>query len=205
MPAFHPVAARRNLHQRLCIAPDADLFAALRSGRASIATDAIDRFTPTGVKLASGEELPADIVVTATGLKLQLFGGAQLTVDGVPVPVAQSLSYKGMMLAGVPNLAMAMGYTNASWTLKAELIAQYVARIVEHMDKRGLRMCVPEPGPDVGDEPVMDLQSGYVTRALASFPRQGSKVPWKLYQNYVRDLVMLRHRKLDDRGLVFRG
>jgi monooxygenase len=132
-------------------------------------------------------------------------GELRVIVDGELVVPNKHRVYKGAMLSDVPNLAMALGYTNASWTLKAELIAQYVARLVEHMDRRGLRSCVPEPGPDVGDEPVMDLQSGYVTRALPMFPRQGSKVPWKLYQNYVRDLVMMRHRKLDDRGLVFRA
>jgi cation diffusion facilitator CzcD-associated flavoprotein CzcO len=190
--------------QRLCLVPDGDLFRAIRKGKVEIVTDRIDRFTETGLRLASGRELPADIVVTATGLRLVFLGGLALTVDGTPVVPNQHKVYKGAMLSGVPNLAMAMGYTNASWTLKAELIAQYVARIIAHMDRHGLRACVPTPGPDVGDEPVMDLQSGYVTRALPTFPRQGSRVPWKLYQNYVRDLVMLRHRKLDDRGLVFR-
>ncbi|MBZ0232069.1 MAG: NAD(P)/FAD-dependent oxidoreductase [Deltaproteobacteria bacterium] len=191
--------------QRLCLVPDGDLFRAVREGKVEIVTDTIDRITETGIRLTSGRELPADIIVTATGLQLVFLGGMSVTVDGKPVVPSEHKVYKGAMLSGVPNLAMAMGYTNASWTLKSELIAQYVARLIAHMDRRGLRACVPEPGPDVGDEPVIDLQSGYVTRALPMFPRQGSKVPWKLYQNYVRDLVMMRHRKLEDRGLVFRS
>jgi monooxygenase len=191
--------------QRLCLVHDGDFFRAMKQGKVEVVTDHIERFTETGILLTSGRELPADIIVTATGLRLVFMGELRVIVDGELVVPNKHRVYKGAMLSDVPNLAMALGYTNASWTLKAELIAQYVARLVEHMDRRGLRSCVPEPGPDVGDEPVMDLQSGYVTRALPMFPRQGSKVPWKLYQNYVRDLVMMRHRKLDDRGLVFRA
>lgn len=190
--------------QRLCLVPDADLFRAIKAGKVDIVTDEIERFTATGIKLRTGGELPADIIVTATGLRLVFLGGLAITVDGKPVVPPEHKVYKGAMLSGVPNLALAMGYTNASWTLKSELIAQYVARLVEHMDKRGFRAAVPEPGDDVGDEPIIDLMSGYVERALPNFPRQGSKVPWKLYQNYVRDLVMLRHRDLDDGGLVFK-
>jgi len=191
--------------QRLCLVPDGDLFRAMKKGKVEIVTDRIDRFTETGLLLQSGRELVAEIVVTATGLRLVFLGGLAVTVDGTPVIPSEHRVYKGAMLSGVPNLALAMGYTNASWTLKSELIAQYVARLVEHMDRTHLRSCVPEPGPDVGDEPIIDLQSGYVERALPMFPRQGSKVPWKLYQNYLRDLVMMRHRKLDDSGLVFRS
>ncbi len=190
--------------QRLCIAPDADLFAALRSGRASIATDQVERFTPTGVRLASGEELPADIVVTATGLKLQLFGGARLTVDGRPVQVGDVLSYKGMMLAGVPNLAMAMGYTNASWTLKAELIARQVCRMLNYMRDHRLDVCVPVQEGDAGaTRPALDLQSGYIQRASGELPRQGSRKPWRIYQNYVRDLLALKFSPLRDGALRF--
>jgi hypothetical protein len=127
----------------------------------------------------------------------------QLTVDGRVIDVAKTRAYKGAMLSDVPNLAVALGYTNASWTLKCELIAQYVARLIEHMDRRGFASCVPTPGPDVGDEPMLDLASGYIQRAQAQFPRQGSKVPWKLYQNYVRDTLMLRRSTVDDGGLVF--
>jgi cation diffusion facilitator CzcD-associated flavoprotein CzcO len=190
--------------QRLCLVPDGDLFRAIKKGKVEVVTDQIERFTETGLRLRSGRELAADIIVTATGLQLVFLGGLTVSVDGKPIVPNDHKVYKGAMLSDVPNLALAVGYTNASWTLKSELIAQYVARLVEHMDKHGLRSCVPEPGPDVGDEPFMDLQSGYIARALPQFPRQGSKVPWKLYQNYLRDLVMMRHRKLDDRGLVFR-
>ena len=190
--------------QRLCIAPDADFFRALRSGRASIVTDGIAGFTPGGLRLASGAELPADIVVTATGLQLQLLGGAQLAVDGRPVDLPAALSYKGMMLAGVPNFAMAMGYTNASWTLKCELIARQVCRILNHMRKRGLEVCMPEPRGNVGEtRPALDLSSGYVQRAAAVLPRQGSRKPWRIHQNYLRDLLALRLAPLADGALRF--
>jgi cation diffusion facilitator CzcD-associated flavoprotein CzcO len=152
--------------QRLCIAPDADVFQAFRSGQASVVTGEIASFTPAGLRLASGEELPADIVITATGLKLQLFGGARLAVDGRPVQVGEALSYKGMMLAGVPNLALAMGYTNASWTLKAELIARQVCRMLNYMAAHRLDVCVPVHEGDAGPtRPALDLQSGYIQRA----------------------------------------
>jgi len=190
--------------QRLCIVPDADLFAALRSGRASIVTDQVAGYTPTGLRLASGTELPADIVITATGLKLQLFGGARLTVDGRSVQPAEALSYKGMMLAGVPNLANAMGYTNASWTLKAELIARQVCRILNHMRSRGLDVVMPVHEGDAGEtRPALDLQSGYIQRAAGVLPRQGDQKPWRIYQNYLLDLLSLRLGKLADGALRF--
>ena len=190
--------------QRLCIVPDADLFAALRSGRASIVTDQVAGYTPTGLRLASGTELPADIVITATGLKLQLFGGARLTVDGRSVQPAEALSYKGMMLAGVPNLANAMGYTNASWTLKAELIARQVCRILNHMRSRGLDVVMPVHEGDAGEtRPALDLQSGYIQRAAGVLPRQGDQKPWRIYQNYILDLLSLRLGKLADGALRF--
>jgi len=190
--------------QRLCIVPDADLFTALRSGRASIATDQVAGYTPEGLRLASGAALPADIVITATGLKLQLFGGARLSVDGQPVQPAQSLSYKGMMLAGVPNLANAMGYTNASWTLKAELIARQVCRILRHMRSRGLDVVMPVHEGDTGEtRPALDLQSGYIQRAAGVLPRQGDHTPWRIYQNYILDLLSLRLSRLADGALRF--
>ncbi|MFI4926796.1 MAG: flavin-containing monooxygenase [Burkholderiales bacterium] len=190
--------------QRLCIAPDADFFAALREGRASVATDRIERFTATGVRLASGEELPADIVVTATGLRLQLFGGARLTVDGRPVQVADALLYKGMMLAGVPNLALAMGSTNASCTLKAELFARQVCRMLNYMRDHHLDVCMPVQDGDVGaTRPALDLQSGYIARAAGELPRQGSRKPWRIHQNYVRDLIALKFSPLRDGALRF--
>jgi monooxygenase len=190
--------------QRMCLVPDGDLFRAIKKGKLEIVTDEIERFTETGIRLRTGTELPADIIVTATGLRLVFLGGIAITVDGKPFVAAEHRVYKGAMLSGMPNLALATGYTNASWTLKTELVAQYVARLLAYMNKRGFRTCVPEPSDDVGDEPIMDLKSGYVERALPHFPRQGSKVPWKLYQNYLRDVVMLRHRDLNDGELVFK-
>jgi monooxygenase len=189
--------------QRLCFVPDADLFAAIRRGQVEVVTDEIERYTATGLALRSGRQLAADLVVTATGLRILFLGGVQLTVDGQPVDPPRTRVYKGAMLSDVPNLAMALGYTNASWTLKCELIAQYVCRLLAHMDRRGARWCVPRAGADVGDEPVIDFSAGYVQRALPLLPRQGARVPWKLYQNYLRDLVMLRYRPVDDEALVF--
>ncbi|MBC5785555.1 NAD(P)/FAD-dependent oxidoreductase [Ramlibacter sp. USB13] len=190
--------------QRLCIVPDADLFAALRAGRASVVTDRIERFTPAGLRLASGEDLPADVVVTATGLQLQLFGGARITVDGRPVEVAQALSYKGMMLAGVPNFALAMGYTNASWTLKAELIARQVCRVLNYLRDHRLDVAVAVHEGDAGDtRPALDLQSGYIQRAADALPRQGTRKPWRIYQNYLLDLLSLKLAPLRDGALRF--
>jgi len=190
--------------QRLCIAPDADVFAALRSGRASIVTGQVERFTPTGLRLASGEELAADIVVTATGLNLQLFGGARICVDGQPVQPAHALSYKGMMLAGLPNFAMAMGYTNASWTLKAELIARQVCRVLNHLREHRLDVCMPVLEGDPGaTRPALDLQSGYIQRAAGALPLQGSRKPWRIHQNYLRDLLSLKFAPLRDGALRF--
>jgi cation diffusion facilitator CzcD-associated flavoprotein CzcO len=190
--------------QRLCVVPDADLFHALRTGRASIVTGQMEAFTPEGVRLASGEELPADIVVTATGLKMKMLGGARITVDGRPVHVPDALAYKGMMLSGVPNLAQSLGYINASWTLKCELIVRRVCRILNHMRANGLDVCMPVEEGDVGDtRPAMDLNSGYVQRAAGVLPRQGTRKPWRIYQNYLVDLLSLRFAPLQDRALRF--
>jgi monooxygenase len=190
--------------QRLCFVPDADLFHALRSGKASIVTDQIEAFTPEGVRLASGEVLPADILVTATGLRLQMFGGAQLTVDGRAVDIGHSVAYKGMMLGGVPNLAMSIGYTNASWTLRCELIARQVCRIRNHMRRRGLDVCMPVHEGTLADtRPALDLTSGYVQRALGQLPRQGARKPWRVYQNYLLDLLSLKTAPLRDGVLRF--
>ncbi len=190
--------------QRLCLTPDADLFDAIKRGRIEVVTDQIETYTETGLALRSGRRLDADLIVTATGLRMLFLGGLQLTVDGRAIDPAATRSYKGAMMSDVPNLAMALGYTNASWTLKCELIAQYVCRLLLYMDQRGYRSCVPHADADVGDEPLLALSSGYIQRAQGQFPRQGAKVPWKLYQNYVRDLIMLRHRTVDDGALVFR-
>lgn len=189
--------------QRLCLIPDADLFRAIEAGTASVVTDHIDHLTETGIALRSGEHLAADLIVTATGLKLKPFGGIVFTVDGAPVKANEQMIYKGIMVSGVPNLAFAVGYTNASWTLKADLTAQYVCRLLVHMDKHGYAWCRPERNPEVAEEPLMNFTSGYVQRSIAQFPVQGDRRPWKLFQNYALDLLMIRHSKLDDNALRF--
>lgn len=191
--------------QRLCFVPDADLFRAMREGRVSIVTDQIASFTEDGLLLASGERIAADVIVTATGLVLKLFSGMQLVVDGVPVDLPQTLVYKGMMFSDVPNLAFAIGYTNASWTLKCDLAAEYVCRLLHHMDQRGYAVCTPRVNdPGVGTQPVIDFNSGYVLRALDSLPRQGLKTPWRLHQNYVKDLSLMRYGRVEDGAMEFR-
>jgi monooxygenase len=190
--------------QRLCLVPDGDLFDAIRDGRASIATDRIETFTETGLRLASGAELEADLIVTATGLNLVPLGSVQLNVDGRDVEIPKTMGYKGMMLSGVPNMAVAIGYANASWTLKCDLTCQFVCRLLNHMDAQGYRQCMPHNrDPSVTEEPFIDFTSGYVLRAIDKFPRQGSRPPWRLYQNYARDLLAIRFGKLEDEALVF--
>ena len=190
--------------QRLCIAPDGDWFKAIRSGKADIVTDAIDAFTPGGIRLASGAELAADVIVTATGLRLQLLGGARLWVDGEPVSLNQTLSYKGAMYGGIPNLTSTFGYTNASWTLKAELISRYMCRLLNHMAAGHWDICVPENyRPVAVTGPAIDLSSGYIQRAAALLPRQGQRKPWRMNQDYLKDLFALRFSGLDDGDLHF--
>ncbi|MBC7994670.1 MAG: NAD(P)/FAD-dependent oxidoreductase [Rhizobacter sp.] len=190
--------------QRICLVPDGDLFRALHKGRASVVTDQIERFTETGIKLRSGEELAADLVVTATGLVLTSFGDMALTVDGRRVEGPQTFGYKGMMYSDVPNLASSFGYTNASWTLKCDLTCEYVCRLLNHMAKHGYRQCTPRNNdPTLVAEPWLDFSSGYVQRAIEQLPRQGSKKPWKLYQNYIRDLITLRFGRIDDGVMEF--
>jgi monooxygenase len=189
--------------QRMCLVPDGDLFEAIRDGSASIVTDRIETFTETGLRLASGAELEADLVVTATGLNLLPLGGLALTVDGREVEIPKTMGYKGMMLSGVPNMAVAIGYTNASWTLKCDLTCAYVCRLLNHMDERGYRQATPHRDPSVTEEPFIDFTSGYVLRSIEKFPKQGSKAPWRLYQNYARDVVALRYGALEDGAMVF--
>jgi cation diffusion facilitator CzcD-associated flavoprotein CzcO len=190
--------------QRLCLVPNGDLFRAIRDGSASVATDTIDTFTETGVRLSSGTELPADIVVTATGLELLFLGGIALEVDGEAVDVPSTLAYKGMMLEGVPNLAMAVGYTNASWTLKCDLTCQYVARLLNHLRATGLRQCTPvNDDPTVTSKPLLGLTSGYVLRSQDRFPKQGSKFPWQVHQSYLKDYRALRLRGIEDEAMRF--
>ncbi|MBV9006416.1 MAG: NAD(P)/FAD-dependent oxidoreductase, partial [Solirubrobacterales bacterium] len=190
--------------QRMCVAPDGDLFTAIRDGRASIVTDRIDTFTENGLKLESGQELEAELVVTATGLNLLAFGGVQFSVDGEQVDLAETMSYKGMMLGGVPNLAVSFGYTNASWTLKCDLTCAYVCRLLNHMDQRGYAECRPSPpNPGIRPQPFVDFSSGYIVRAIGKFPRQGSEAPWRLYQNYALDILSLRFGSLEDGTMQF--
>ena len=189
--------------QRMCLVPDGDLFQAVRKGSASIETATIERFTETGIKLTSGKELAADVIVTATGLKMELLSGIAIVVDGERVPLAKTFNYKGAMFSGVPNFALTVGYTNASWTLKAELTSLYVCRLINYMDRRKLRSAVPRISEEVGEQPLLDLQSGYVQRALAELPRKGLKRPWTLRQNYPRDILDLRYGRLNDGALQF--
>jgi monooxygenase len=189
--------------QRLCLAPDEDLFEAIRDGRASVVTDEIERFTASGIALRSGVHLPADLVVTATGLNMLPLGGIALAVDGAEVSLPQTLSYRGMMLGGVPNLAVVFGYTNASWTLKADLTCEYVCRLLNHMAARGYSSCVPMHDPSMPQQPFIDFSSSYVTRAIDRFPRQGARPPWRLYQNYPRDILSLRLSPLEDGTMQF--
>src|SRR5262249_16137712 len=190
--------------QRLCLAPDADFFRVIKAGKADVVTDRIGTFTENGIRLQSGRELAADIVITATGLNLLLFGGIQIAVDGKPGKFSEAMNFKGVRLSNVRNRFAAFGYTNASWTLKCDLTCAYVARLINRMDRRGYVACTPRlRDPSVRPEPLIDFSSGYVQRAIDQLPRQGSKKPWKLYQNYVRDLLSLRFGAVDDGALEF--
>jgi len=190
--------------QRLCVVPDGDLFDAIATGRASVLTDRITTFTETGLELASGVELDADLIVTATGLNLLPLGAMEIAVDGRDLALSETMSYKGMMISGVPNLASAFGYTNASWTLKSELTCGYVCRLLHYMDAHGYRQCTPrQPGPSIAERPFVDFSSGYVVRAIDQFPRQGSKPPWRLHQNYVLDILSLRFGPIEDGTIEF--
>ena len=198
-PAYDP------WDQRLCLVPDGDLFEAIRGGAATVVTDRIESFTERGIRLRSGAELEADVVVTATGLNLLALGGVEVAVDGTGVDISAAVGYKGMMLSGVPNLALALGYTNASWTLKCDLVSQYVCRLINHMDARGWDYCLPlEPGLSVAREPFLDLRAGYVLRSIDQLPKQGDRTPWRLHQNYARDVLMLRRGDLEGEGIEFR-
>ncbi len=190
--------------QRLCLVPDGDMFAAIKSGKATVATESIERFNASGIRLKSGEQLDADLVVTATGLNLQVLGGLELRMDGQAIDMSQTLNYKGCMYSGVPNLASCFGYTNASWTLKCDLTCEYVCRVLNHMQKHGHTNATPtNTDPSVTPEPWVDFSSGYIQRSLHLSPKQGSRAPWKLYQNYPKDIMMLRWGKVNDGVLVF--
>ncbi|MCW2757549.1 MAG: NAD(P)/FAD-dependent oxidoreductase [Nocardioidaceae bacterium] len=189
--------------QRLCLVPDGDLFRAIRRGTADVVTDRIERFTPTGLRLESGAELAADVVVSATGLNLVAFGGMRLAVDGEPVSLPDTMAYRGMMLSGVPNFVYTVGYTNASWTLKADLVAGYMMRVLTHLDDTRTRVFAPRRDPGVGEEPFMDFAAGYVLRSIATLPKQGDREPWRLRQNYLRDRITLRRSKVGADALTF--
>lgn len=188
--------------QRLCLVPEGDLFKALRKHTVDVVTDHIDRFTPTGIRMQSGREVEADIIVTATGLNLRAFGGATFSVDGQDINLPDTMAFKGMMLSDLPNFAFVVGYTNASWTLKADLVCQYVVRVLEHMDRTGTRVVVPRRDPAVAEEPFLDFAAGYVLRAVHDFPTQGTEEPWRLKMNYFRDLKVFA-APVDDPALVY--
>ncbi len=190
--------------QRICLIPDGDLFLALRFGTVSIETDTIERFTEHGILLRSGKELVAEIIITATGLTMQLMSGLELVVNGTSIEAAKTMSYKGMMSSEVPNFAASFGYTNASWTLKSDLTAAFVCRLLNYMDKRGYVQATPRRDPAVAEAPFLDFTSGYVQRALAHLPKQGTTKPWKLYQNYVLDLLLLKFGAMEDGTLEFK-
>ncbi|HEY0704313.1 MAG TPA: NAD(P)/FAD-dependent oxidoreductase [Candidatus Acidoferrales bacterium] len=190
--------------QRLCLVPDGDLFRAMRAGKAAIATEEIETFTETGLRLKSGEKLPADIIVTATGLNLKLLGGIEVMVDGARVEPVKAMSYKGMMYSDIPNLASAFGYTNASWTLKVDLTGEYLCRLLNYMDAKGYAYCTPKKrDATISEEPAITLTSGYLQRSSEMLPRQGSKKPWKLHQNYALDLMALRFGSVNDGTMEF--
>jgi monooxygenase len=190
--------------QRICLVPDGDLFEALSDGSASIETDRIKTFTETGLELESGKQVEADVIVTATGINLLAIGGMSLTVDGKPIDLSKTVGYKGMMFSGVPNLAVALGYTNASWTLKCDLCCKFVCRLINHMDQHGYTHFTPlEPDPSLPREPFIDFNSGYVVRSIDKFPKQGPRAPWRLYQNYPRDIFMLSRGEIEDEGIEF--
>ena len=190
--------------QRMCLVPDSDLFNSIRDGRASVVTDVIDRFDEKGVLVQSGELIEADIIVSATGIEINALNDIDVSIDDTKVEPHKKLSYKGMMLGGVPNLAFSFGYVNASWTLRADLTCEYVCRLLNQMDKQGVTSCVPEEDPKaMVDDEYIDFSSGYVQRALNRMPKQGMKSPWRNYQNYLKDIFLVRLFSIKDSTLKF--
>lgn len=190
--------------QRMCLVPEGDLFRAIENGSVSVMTDHVDTFDETGIHLRSGERVDADLVVTATGLKLQLLGGVDFVVDGENVHFPETLTYKGMMFSDVPNLAMSIGYTNASWTLKCDLTCEFVARLLNHMESKGYARVCPRPSThDVEVDPMLDFTSGYIQRSIEDFPKQARALPWKAYQNYMIDVWTVGMTSLEDGALEF--
>jgi len=190
--------------QRICLIPDGDLFSAIRSGKVSVVTGAVETFTATGLRLTSGKDLAADVIVSATGLVLKLMGGMEIVVDGKRADLADALVYKGMMFSDIPNLALAFGYINASWTLKCDLTARTVCRLLGHMDRHGYSSCVPRlRDTSIGREPMLDFTSGYVRRAIGVLPLQGTKAPWRVHHNYLLDMLSHRFGPVEDGVLEF--
>ncbi len=188
--------------QRVCLVPNGDFFKAIRNGGVTMVTDHIDTFNDRGIRLVSGEQLDADIIITATGLKMEVLQNTALSLDGAPVRLPELVNYKGVMLSGMPNFAFSVGYTNASWTLKTDLIGEYICRLIRYMDKKAYRAVRPElPAEGIETAPVVDLQAGYIERALDSLPKQGDTMPWRLHMNYILDSWALRGAKLE--GLRF--
>ncbi len=197
-PAYQP------WDQRLCFAPDGDLFRAITDGSVSVVTDRITSFTETGLLLESGQVLEADLVVTATGITLLMLGGMTISVDGRGVDLSEAVTYKSLMIGGVPNLAFTFGYTNSSWTLKSDLAARYLCRLLHHMDEHGFSVCIPTPpDPSMPTAPYLDLSSGYIRRSPDEFPKQGTTAPWRVRHNYPFDLVTFRYGRVDD-GVLLR-
>jgi monooxygenase len=190
--------------QRFCAAPDGDFFAALKTGKASVETDHIERITPSGIQLKSGKHLDADLIIPATGLNLQLMAGMAVTVDGKPVVTPDHVVYRGMMVSDIPNLAMAFGYTNASWTLKIDLTCERVCRTINHLDKTGTDIAVPVPAEDMPREPLRLLDSGYFQRARHALPMQGPRAPWQVHMNYFSDMMAIRFGRMEDGAMQFR-
>ena len=189
--------------QRFCVAPDGDLFRAIRKGKANVITDKIDSFYKKGIKLVSGKNLVADIIISATGLKLLAFGGSKISIDNSPYNPSDAITYKGLMLSGLPNCIFFAGYTNASWTLKSDLTSEYASRLFNLMDKKNYSFFMPKiENQNMNISPLLNLNSGYIHRSSHLFPKQGSKLPWKLYQNYFFDYTMLRINKIIDKNLI---
>ena len=190
--------------QRICLIPDSDLFNAINNKKASVVTDTINEFQPDGILLNSGKKIKADIIITATGIELNSLNDINVTIDNVKVIANERLTYKGMMLSGVPNFAISFGYVNASWTLRADLTCEYVCRLINLMDKKGVKCCEPKDDKSAyGDDQLIDFTSGYFQRGLNQMPKQGNKAPWKNYQNYLKDIFAVRLMSIDDTNLKF--
>ena len=197
-PSYNP------WEQRLCLVPDGDLFNAINEGKASVVTDHVDSFTSNGIKLKSGNELPADIIVTATGLKLMICSNIEIKVDDETIDISDTMTFKGMMVSNVPNVVWTFGYTNASWTLRADLTAEYTCKILNYMDKHDYKVATPSPNSEIGEDGTwLDFNSGYVTRSAHLFPRNGDRDPWRNTQNYIKDVGDLRYGKVKDEELIF--